>query len=131
MLEMQHHSWFSIAHPTLLEGGTSSYLTNHNVHSGFHPSPISSPSYFHSPNGLLKITHSTPHQCSKTLCTHSLEDYFPPSITEWLRRIKKIAEMEDLIHQARDTPVKFHKTWACWLYFKESTDYRTIITDSS
>lgn len=30
----------------------------------------------------------------------------PPTIANWIRHINKIAEMEDLVHQAKDTPTK-------------------------
>lgn len=53
----------------------------------------------------------------------------PPKISDWLKRIDKIAEMEDLIHQANDNPIKFSKTWACWLHFRESSEFQTLLID--
>lgn len=34
----------------------------------------------------------------------------PPSITEWIRRVDRVAEIENLIHQTSDTPSKFRET---------------------
>lgn len=47
----------------------------------------------------------------------------PPTIADWFNRIQKTMVMEDLIHQARDTPAKFTKTWACWLHFITTDEY--------
>lgn len=38
--------------------------------------------------------------------------------------------MEALIHQAKETPTKFQKTWAYWLHFKESADFHNLLIDS-
>lgn len=51
----------------------------------------------------------------------------PPTLVDWFRHINKIADMEELIHQARDTPTKFQKIWMCWRYFQTSTEYSQII----
>lgn len=45
----------------------------------------------------------------------------PPSITEWHMRVDRTAEMENLIHQARDNLTQFRETWACWTHYWEST----------
>lgn len=37
----------------------------------------------------------------------------PPTIAESIRRVNRIAEMEDLVHQAKDTATKYRNTWAC------------------
>lgn len=47
----------------------------------------------------------------------------PPTTYHWFCRIDRIAEIEVLIHQARENPTKFQKTWACWSHFKETADY--------
>lgn len=37
----------------------------------------------------------------------------PPSIPEWIRRVDKMADIENLIHQSSDSPSKYKDTWAC------------------
>lgn len=49
----------------------------------------------------------------------------PPTISEWICRVDKTAEMENLIHQSRDKPTKYWEIWACWLHYKEK------LTDSA
>lgn len=44
----------------------------------------------------------------------------PPTVTEWLQWVDKTADMEKLIHQAKDNPTKFSDTWACWTHFRDS-----------
>lgn len=51
----------------------------------------------------------------------------PPTMTEWFKRIEKISEMENLIHQAKDTPTKYGRTWACWIHFRESPKYQEYL----
>lgn len=51
----------------------------------------------------------------------------PPTIADWYKRIQKTAEMEELIHKTKDTPTKFTHTWACWLHFLTTDDYKKII----
>lgn len=46
-----------------------------------------------------------------------------PSISEWYKRINKIAEMEELIAISRNSPHKFSTLWACWIHFKSSEEY--------
>lgn len=54
----------------------------------------------------------------------------PPTLSEWLKRVEKIAEMEDLIHQAKEMPTKFGNTWACWIHFRDSQEYKSMMLDS-
>ena len=54
------------------------------------------------------------------------KDTSPPSISEWLRRIKRIAEIEDLILQSLDSPSKFQDKWNCWIRFTDSTEFRNL-----
>lgn len=44
----------------------------------------------------------------------------PPTILEWIQRVDRIAEMENLIHQSSDTPSKYVNIWAGWSHFKSS-----------
>lgn len=44
-----------------------------------------------------------------------------PSIKEWLSRINKIVEMEELIHITRDIPNKFGTKWECQTRFQSTT----------
>lgn len=50
----------------------------------------------------------------------------PSSIADWFRRIGKTEKMEDLIHQAKDMPAKFTKTWSCWLHFTTTDEYKWV-----
>lgn len=50
----------------------------------------------------------------------------PPSIKQWLLRIAKIAEMEELIYITRDSPTTFYKIWACWIHFKSTADFARL-----
>lgn len=52
----------------------------------------------------------------------------PPTIKEWFHRIQQTKNMEDLIHQSKDSQTKFTKTWACWIHFTTTNEYKTIIT---
>lgn len=52
----------------------------------------------------------------------------PPSVADWLKRIQKNAEMEDLTHQAKDTPSKFGKIWFCGLHFVTTDNYKQFMT---
>lgn len=51
----------------------------------------------------------------------------PPTIKDWFIQIQKIAEMEDLIHQARDSPSKFIHLWSSWLQFTKTDTYLKIL----
>lgn len=50
-----------------------------------------------------------------------------PSIREWILRVNKISEMEELIHISNDTPTKFYKTWTCWLRFRNTRQYLDLM----
>ena len=52
----------------------------------------------------------------------------PPSIADWFKCIHKTMEMEELIHQANDTPSKFSGTWACWTHFVLSDCYKNTMS---
>lgn len=49
-----------------------------------------------------------------------------PLIKEWFGRIKRISEMEELIHIARDSPSKFGIKWACWKHYQTMTEYSLL-----
>ena len=51
----------------------------------------------------------------------------PPSVSDWLRRVQHIANMEDLIHQFYDSSEKFHSKWACWSHFTMSREFRILM----
>lgn len=50
-----------------------------------------------------------------------------PSLKEWISRVKKIYEMEELIHIAKDTPRKFSTAWACWKHFQTTKYYSDLL----
>lgn len=52
----------------------------------------------------------------------------PPTIPDWLKRISKIAEMEELIHQAKDTSPKFRTIWSCWQHFQTTPEYKDLLS---
>lgn len=41
----------------------------------------------------------------------------PLSIADWFLCIRKTMEMEELIHQAKDSPSTFTQIWSCWLHY--------------
>lgn len=49
-----------------------------------------------------------------------------PTIREWLSRIAKIEEMEELIYTSQERIQKFTKTWACWTHFKNSDYHKSF-----
>lgn len=49
------------------------------------------------------------------------------TIPEWLKRVEKIAKMEELISIAKDCPAKFSHTWACWSHFCTTDRYKSLI----
>lgn len=52
----------------------------------------------------------------------------PPTTTAWLKRIAKIAEMEELIHQSKDTPTNFRKIWSCWQHYQTTNEYTHLLS---
>lgn len=52
----------------------------------------------------------------------------PPTIADWIRHINKVAEMEELVHQAKDTPTKFMKIWSCWHHFQMTDEYSQLLS---
>lgn len=50
-----------------------------------------------------------------------------PIVPEWLTRLGNIAEMEELIHIAWDSPSKFSWTWACWSHFCSTERYASLM----
>lgn len=52
----------------------------------------------------------------------------PPTIAEWIRQVNGIVEMEDMVHRAKDTSMKYRKTWACWQHFQMTTEYTQLMT---
>lgn len=51
----------------------------------------------------------------------------PPTTAEWIRRVNKVADMEELIHQTKDTSTKYHKMWACWQHFQTTAEYSQLL----
>lgn len=54
-----------------------------------------------------------------------------PTLKDWLIRICKVAEMEKLIHIARDTLTRFNKKWACWMHYQTTSEYMNICNPST
>ena len=50
----------------------------------------------------------------------------PPTISDWFKKIEHIAEMEELFFQSRDSPKSYYDKWACWLNFKNSTEFHSF-----
>lgn len=48
-----------------------------------------------------------------------------PTIREWLTRIAKIEETEELIYTSQDRIQKFTNIWACWTQFKTTECYKS------
>lgn len=49
-----------------------------------------------------------------------------PTIADWIKRVNKIAAMEDLVHQAHDSSTTYRKTWACWQHF-QTPEYTKLL----
>lgn len=49
-----------------------------------------------------------------------------PTIREWLVRISKIEEMEEMILTAQERIQKFTTKWACWTHFKTPECYKSF-----
>lgn len=63
--------------------------------------------------------------------SHLLEKHQPrPKIADWLKHIEKIAEMENLVHQAKENPPKFQKMWACWIHFRDSMEFQDLLCNA-
>lgn len=52
----------------------------------------------------------------------------PPTTAIWLKRIAKIAEMEELIHQSKDTPTNFRQIWSCWQHYQTTDEYTHLLS---
>lgn len=88
-----------------------------------HHTPVSSGSYKKS---LTIHLINAANLCIPTLWRNTS----PPTVQDWIRRVDKIAEMENLICQANDNPTKFNTTWASWLHFRQSPTQTTQPTSS-
>lgn len=49
-----------------------------------------------------------------------------PSIREWLTRVAKIEEMEELIYTSQERLQKFSTIWACWKLFQTMEKYKAF-----
>lgn len=52
----------------------------------------------------------------------------PPTISDWIKRVNKIATMEELVHQAHDSSSTYRNTWACWHNFKTQPEYTQLLS---
>lgn len=86
-----------------------------------HHSPIPKKDYHHS---LRLHLLNAAKMCIPPLWKSSK----PPSIVEWFKRIAKVAEMEELIHQSKDTSTKFQTTWSCWQHFQTTDEYTHLMS---
>lgn len=64
---------------------------------------------------------------AKMCVPYKWRSHDPPTLADWFKRIQKTAEMEELIHQAKDTPAKYNNIWACWLHFRTTEDYKKVL----
>lgn len=65
------------------------------------------------------------------MCIPANWRYLEPSVADWFAWIQKTADMEELIHQAKDTPSKFEKIWSCWLHFITTDEYKQLKTKNN
>lgn len=90
---------------------------------------------------LLHHTPGSPGSYKKSLTLHLINAAnlcipahwrhpAPPTLEEWIRRVDRIANMEQLIAQAKDTPTKFQTTWACWLHYRQPQTRSTSSSSS-
>lgn len=80
---------------------------------------------------LLHHTHASLRSYKKSLTLHLINaanlcipalwrNTTPPTVQDWIRRVDRIADMENLISQSTDHPTKFYVTWASWLHYKQT-----------
>lgn len=86
---------------------------------------------------LLHHRQGSPSSYKKTLTIHLINaanlciparwrNPSPPTVQDWTLRVDRIAEMEQLISQAADTPTKFQATWACWTHYRSSQKQQAL-----
>ena len=55
----------------------------------------------------------------------------PPRISDWIRKVDHIANMEELISQSKNSCRSFSDKWACWSNFSRSTEYLSLLNTCS
>lgn len=51
----------------------------------------------------------------------------PPTIGMWLRKVKEINKLEDLVLSARHQQERYFKTWSLWNVFMASGEGSTLL----
>lgn len=84
------------------------------------------------------IYHSTPRGYFKSLAMHVVNSAKmcisahwgstqASSLSDWLGRINKIAEMEELLSTANDAPSKYINMWASWTHFQTTSEFSQLL----
>lgn len=51
----------------------------------------------------------------------------PHTIADWIKRVNKIATIEELVHQAHYSSTTYRDTWACWQHFQTTSEYTQLL----
>lgn len=134
MLEMFQRTRHTSAHLLVLSTnttilGTSSCnnITSLHILSWLHPSPINSSPFLYICSLVLEVSRYHMINAAKLYIPLHWGSPRFPTVPEWLNRIDKIPEVEELIHIARDSPSKFSQIWACWTHFCSTERYLTLM----
>lgn len=97
--------------PTFLEGSTQTDPPDNYLLAGIHPNTILTTSPTTTETYIQYICSLAMHmETAANMCIpRKWRSPDPPSLKDWFRRIHKTAEIEELIHQAKDTPSKFNQ----------------------
>lgn len=90
---------------------------------------------------LLHHTQGSPDAYRKSTAIHMInaaklcipqrwKNTSPPTLRDWLLKIEKISEMEELVHIAQERYTTYMKTWATWILYKTTPEYLQIITNA-
>lgn len=88
------------------------HCLNNDLYLRLHPSPVSAPRPY-------------PTQPTKNHL-HSTLSMRPNNVYHYTGKASIPPLLENLIHQAKETPTKYQTTWACWIHFRESTEFQTL-----
>ncbi|OCT58518.1 hypothetical protein XELAEV_18002081mg [Xenopus laevis] len=61
---------------------------------------------------------------AKILIPNKWKMVTPPSISEWLKKVNKLAKFEELSARTEKQKQNFRDTWLRWFLFKETDTYK-------
>ena len=57
------------------------------------------------------------------------KDTKPPSVLDWLNRVREIEAMEDLFLSAKNKKKQYEETWKSWNLFRNSEDGKRLLEE--